>query len=63
MSLDDIEREENDQIQYELKLLGGGGKRYRPIYSGQERRREPEAGLVRVKSSEDYILTLEKIKR
>ncbi len=60
MTLEDIEREQDDRMQYELKLLGGGGKRYRPLHSGQERRRKPEAGPVRVKSSKDYILTLEK---
>ncbi len=63
MTLEDIERQEDERIQYELQLLGAGGKRYRPLHSGQERRREPEAGPVRVKSSEDYILTLEKVKR
>ena len=63
MTLEDIERQEDERIQYELQLLGAGGKRYRPLHSGQERSREPEGGFVRVKSSKDYILTLERVKR
>ncbi len=63
MTLEDIERQEDERIQYELQLLGGGGKRYKPLHSGQERRRGLETGSVRVKSSKDYILTLEKVER
>ena len=61
MSLEDIEREDEDRIQYEMQLFGQGGKKIWALPSDQERKRKPKAGPVR--SSEDYKLTLEKVKR
>ncbi len=63
MSLEDIEREDEARIQYEMQLFGQGGKKSGARPSDQDRNRKPKAGPVRVASGEDYILTLEKVKR
>ena len=63
MSLERIEQEEEDRIQYELQLTGQGGNRWKTWPGSKKGRQAEEASSVRVQSSEDYILTLEKIKR
>ena len=63
MSLGVIEQEEEDRIQYELQLSGQGGKKWGMWPSPQDHKEKPKPGSVRVESSEDYILTLEKVKR
>ena len=63
MSLGVIEQEEEDRIQYELQLSGQGGKKWGMWPSSQDHKEKPKSGSVRVESSEDYILTLEKVKR
>ncbi len=63
MSLEDIEREDEARIQYEMRLFGQGGKKSRAWSSDKERKGKPKAGPQRLVSSEDYILTLEKVKR
>ena len=63
MSLGAIEQEEEDRIQYELQLSGQGGKKWGMWPSPQDQKEIPKSGSVRVESSEDYILTLEKVKR
>jgi len=63
MSLEIIEQEEQDRIQYELQLSGQGGKKWGMWPSHQDRKTGPEPGPARVTSSENYILTLEKVKR
>ena len=63
MSLEAIEQEEQDRIQYELQLSGQGGKKWGMWPPHQDRKRGPEPGPARVASSENYILTLEKVKR
>jgi hypothetical protein len=61
MSLRIIDQEEEDRIQYELQLSGQGGRRLGMWAPGRGRDRNAESERVRVKSSEDYILTLEKV--
>jgi len=63
MTLKSIQQEEEDRIQYELLLAGSGGKRYKQSFVDKDRREQQEPGSVRVKSSDDYILTLDKIGR
>ena len=63
MSLQVVEQEEEDLIQYELQLAGQGGKKWRIWSSGEDRKGKLKPGPVTVESSEDYILTLEKVKR
>jgi hypothetical protein len=63
MSLGVIEQEEEDRIQYELQLSGQGGKKWGMWPAPQDHKEKPKSGSVRVESSEDYILTLEKVKR
>jgi len=63
MSLEAIEQEEQDRIQYELQLSGQGGKKWGMWAPHQDRKIRPEPGPARVASSENYILTLEKVKR
>ncbi|KPK21677.1 MAG: hypothetical protein AMK69_21285 [Nitrospira bacterium SG8_3] len=63
MSLGVIEQEEEDRIQYELQLSGQGGKKWGVWPAPQNHNEKPKPGSVRVESSEDYILTLEKVKR
>jgi hypothetical protein len=63
MSLEMIEEEEQDRIQYELQLSGQGGKKWGMWPPNQDRKTRPEPGPARVASSENYILTLEKVKR
>jgi hypothetical protein len=63
MSLEAIEQEEQDRIQYELQLSGQGGKKWGMWPPHQDRKRGQESGPVKVASSENYILTLEKVKR
>jgi hypothetical protein len=63
MSLGVIEQEEQDRIQYELQLSGQGGKKWAMWPSAQGHKEGPKSGPVRVQSSGDYILTLEKVKR
>ena len=63
MSLEIIEQEEQDEIQYELQLSGQGGKKWGMWPAHQDRKRGPEPEPARVASSENYILTLEKVKR
>ena len=62
MSLKVVEQEEEDRIQYELQLAGQGGKKWRTWSSGQDRKGKARPGPVTVESSEDYILTVEKVK-
>jgi len=62
MSLQVIEQEEEDRIQYELQLSGQRGKKWGMWPSHQEHKGAPKSGPVTVASSEDYILTLEKVK-
>ncbi|MBW2265420.1 MAG: hypothetical protein JRD47_04895 [Deltaproteobacteria bacterium] len=63
MSLKSIQQEEEDRIQYELLLAGSGGKRYKPSFVDKDRKEKQEPGPIRVNSSDDYILTLEKVGR
>jgi len=63
MSLDRIEQEEQDRIQFELQLAGQGGKKCKLGAWDQERRENQKAGTARVQSSENYILTLDQVKR
>ncbi len=63
MSLEDIEREDEARIQFEMQLFGQGGKKSKVLAWDEKRNREPTAGPVSVESGEDYILTLEKVKR
>ena len=63
MTLEDVEREEEDKIQYEMQLAGQGGKRWGMFSSGKTRPQKPKPGAVRVESSENYRLTLSTIKR
>lgn len=62
MSLEVIEQEEEDRIQYELQLAGQGGKKCRMYSLDAGPKGKTKPGPVRVDSSEDYILTVEKIK-
>lgn len=63
MSLDAIEKEEEDRIQYELQLAGQGGNRWKTWPASKSRKDAEVSRPMKVQSSEDYILTLEKIKR
>lgn len=63
MSLDRIEQEEQDRIQFELQLAGQGGKKCRLGAWDRERQENPKGGTARVQSSENYILTLDQLKR
>ncbi len=63
MSLKAIQQEEEDRIQYELLLAGSGGKRYKPSFVDRDHKGEQESGPIRVNSSDDYILTLDKVGR
>jgi hypothetical protein len=63
MSLKDIEREDEDRVQYEMQLFGQGGKKNKAWPSDPERKRKPKAGPERLESSEDFRLTLETVKR
>ena len=63
MSLDTLEQEEQDRIQYELQLLGQGGNPWKSWPASKKHQQAEESRPVKVQSSEDYILTLEKIKR
>ena len=59
MSLDRIEQEEEDRIQYEMQLAGQGGKKCKVWPSpnpGAPEKMKP--GSVRVESSEDYRLII-----
>jgi hypothetical protein len=62
MSLDDLEREEEDRVRYELQMLGQDCKRAK-VYYGIERRRgdNKNSGSVKVVSTENYRLTLEDV--
>ena len=63
MSLDAIEQEEEDRIQYELQLAGQGGNRWKTWPGSKKGNEQENSRPVQVQSSEDYILTLEKIRR
>jgi hypothetical protein len=63
MSLGVIEQEEEDRIQYELKLSGQGGRRLGMWAPQRDRDGNPKPERVRVELSEDYILTLENVSR
>ena len=59
MSLRTIELEEEDRIQFEMQMLGQGGKKAK-IWAPEP---VQDSGPARVQSSENYILTLEKVTR
>jgi len=61
MTIEDLEREEQDRIQYEMQLAGQNGKRWGSFSSGKDRLQKPRTGPVRVESSENYILTVEDV--
>jgi hypothetical protein len=63
MSLEDIEREDEDRIQFEMQLFGQGGNKTKARSYDKKHKRQPEVRPGRVRSGEDYILTLEKVKR
>ena len=64
MTLDALEQEEQDRIQYEMQLAGQGGKKSKVWPSSDQGRNENErtGGSVKVVSSENYRLTLRKVR-
>jgi hypothetical protein len=60
MSLEDLEQEEQDRIQYEMQLAGQGGKKSKVWPSSDQGRPENtrRGGSLKVESSENYRLTL-----
>jgi hypothetical protein len=63
MTIEELEREEQDRIQYEMQLAGQGGKRWGMFSSGKNRRAKVKPRAVKVESTENYRLTLANIKR
>ena len=63
MSLDDLEREEEDRIQYEMQLAGQGGKKCKVWPSSDQRGTEPQkTGPAKVETTADYRLTLRNVR-
>ena len=60
MSLDALEQEEQDRIQYEMQLAGQGGKKSKVWPASDQGRGEStkRGGSVKVESSANYRLTL-----
>ena len=64
MSLEALEQEEQDRIQYEMQLAGQGGKKSKVWPSSDQGRAEStrRGGSVKVESSENYRLTLRDVR-
>lgn len=64
MSLDALEQEEQDRIQYELQLAGQGGKKAKvwPSSDPSQRDRPKKSKAAQVVSSADYRLTLQDVR-
>lgn len=68
MSLDRIEQEEQDRIQFELQLAGQGGRKCKVWPSsvqdqGPSRRVKKKPGSFKVESSADYRLSLRSVQK
>ncbi|MBW2108074.1 MAG: hypothetical protein JRI36_05330 [Deltaproteobacteria bacterium] len=64
MTLDRIEQEEQDRIQYEMQLAGQGGKKCKVWPSSDHSEAQTSRpGSVRVESTENYRLTVQTVKR
>ena len=64
MSLDTLEQEEEDRIQYELQLAGQGGKKSKVWPSSDQGRldKPTKPRPAKVVSSADYRLTLRNVR-